>query len=99
MQDMISEYQDAVATLSPIQMIVFFGFVIFISFIPTYLGFIRNRKHIGKIFLLNIPLCFTLTGWFILMGVVLIKFDNFEDLKKRVLRRKKPDEATNSAAN
>ena len=61
-------------------------FLVFL-FIPTFLGLIRNRKHIGKIFLLNIPAAFTFTSWFLLMGLVLIKFDDFAELKRRFTRK------------
>ena len=97
MNDFISQMQENLSQLSTIQIILLVIAFLVIWFIPTFLGLIRNRKHIGKIFLLNIPAAFTFTSWFLLMGLVLIKFDDFAELKKRFSRRGKKAESEEAA--
>ncbi|MCI5044143.1 MAG: hypothetical protein MRY72_05545 [Aquisalinus sp.] len=80
---------EQVKSFSPLQLAIIGVITLVVWFIPTFLGLIRNRKHIGKIFLLNIPAAFTFTSWFLLMGLVLIKFDSFAELKDRFLKRGK----------
>ena len=99
MQDAFEQFKEALVSMSPMQIALFVVFFLAVWFIPTFLGLIRNRKHIGKIFLLNIPAGFTVTSWFILMGVVLIKFDDFEELKSRVLRRNKSENNVDPVSN
>ncbi|WP_306252090.1 hypothetical protein [Parvularcula sp. IMCC14364] len=89
MTDGFSSMIEQVKSFTPMQIAIIGVVTLVIWFIPTFLGLIRNRKHIGKIFLLNIPAAFTFTSWFLLMGLVLIKFDSFGELKDRFLKRGK----------
>ncbi len=97
MSESLQEFSLRLQDLTATEIALFTVFFLVVLFIPTFLGLIRNRKHIGKIFLLNIPAALTFTSWFLLMGIVLIKFDNFADLKNRFQRKKVKDEDTASA--
>lgn len=89
MLESIEPFMEAWQAMSSTQVALMAGGALLFIFVPTFLGLIRNRKHIGKIFLLNIPASFTFTTWLLLCAAVLVKFDSFSDLKERVIRRKK----------
>ena len=58
-------------------------------FLPTIISLFRNRKNIGKIFLLNIPLGLTFIPWLILLGWSLSPKISFEQLKEKLRGRKR----------
>ena len=59
------------------------------GFCPTIISLFRNRKNIGKIFLLNIPLGLTFIPWLILLGWSLSPKISFEQLKEKLRGRKR----------
>mgnify|MGYP000162097924 CR=1 FL=1 len=96
MQDNIATFMEGVRQLTPAQIAFLVAAMLVFWFIPTFLGFIRNRRHIGKIFLLNIPAGLTFTSYFLLMGLVLIKFDDFAELKNRFMRRRRKNDVVSA---
>ena len=93
MTEYMEQFQTMIQGFSSVQIAIVVVLALVFSFLPTLLGLIRNRRHIGKIFLLNLPAAFTISGWLLLCGLVLIRFDSFADLKARFLNRRKKGDA------
>lgn len=77
------------ANLSAGELVVVSIAIAVIWFLPTIIALFRNPRHIGKIFLLNIPLGLTFTPWLILLAWSFNPNISFAQLKEKLGRAKK----------
>ena len=77
-----TEFFHQLGQINPILWAVFIPFFLAIYFLPTVIAMFRNRQHLGKIFLANIPAGFSWIAW---MALIIWAFTG---------KQKKPAEQT-----
>jgi hypothetical protein len=61
-----TEFFHQLGQLNPFFWLAFIPFLLAIYFLPSIIASFRNRQHLGKIFLANIPAGFSWIAWFAL---------------------------------
>ncbi|CAM3826722.1 superinfection immunity protein [Rheinheimera salexigens] len=57
------DFLQPLTQLGPLFWVVFIPFLLAIYFLPSIVASFRNRKHLGKIFLANIPAGLSWIAW------------------------------------
>ena len=58
-----TEFFHQMSQMSPLLWVAFIPAFVAIYFLPSIIASFRNRRHLGKIFLANIPAGFSLIAW------------------------------------
>ena len=58
-----SEFFHQLSQLSPLFWVAFIPLFLLVYFLPSIIASFRNRQHLGKIFLANIPAGFSWIAW------------------------------------
>lgn len=58
-----TEFFHQLSQMSPLLWVAFIPAFVAIYFLPSIIASFRNRRHLGKIFLANIPAGFSLIAW------------------------------------
>jgi len=63
-----TEFFHQLGQVNPLFWVAFIPFLLAVYFIPSIIAYFRNRQHLGKIFLANIPAGFSWIAWFALIA-------------------------------
>jgi hypothetical protein len=88
-QERFADFTDALSGMDVVTMSIVLAITLVFWFIPTLLAAFRNRKNIGKIFLLNITVGWTTLGWTVLIFWALNPTQSYEAIKARLYRKNK----------
>ena len=63
----IATFNEAFSRMDLLQALLFALFFLFVWFLPAIVAVFRNRQHLGKIFLANVPAIASWIAWFALL--------------------------------